>query len=98
MIKIESDRDIWPGREQRGQDIERNHAFCSVLLAMAGHNLRQPLQVILRNHDRVVLRRSFSRFSSNSVIPRLCGQNPCAQSRNPMDMIFQGMSISVFHA
>ena len=48
--------ETWPGHEQRGQDIERNHAFCSVLLAMAGHDLRQSLQVILRNHDRLVQR------------------------------------------
>jgi hypothetical protein len=33
-----------------------------------------------------------------SVIPDLIDQNPCAHRRNPMDMIFQGRSMSVFQA
>lgn len=32
------------------------------------------------------------------VIPRFIDQNPSAQSRRPMDMIFHGRSTSCFHA
>ena len=32
------------------------------------------------------------------LIPDLIDQNPCAHRRNPMDMIFQGRSMSVFQA
>ena len=32
------------------------------------------------------------------VIPRLSNQNLCAQSRSPMDIIFQGWSVSLFQA
>jgi hypothetical protein len=32
------------------------------------------------------------------IIPRLCDQNSCAQSRIPMDMMRQGWSRSLFHA
>jgi hypothetical protein len=32
------------------------------------------------------------------LIPTLVDQNPCTQSRNPMDMILQGWSASLFHA
>jgi nitrogen fixation/metabolism regulation signal transduction histidine kinase len=34
----------------------------------------------------------------HGIIPRLIDQNPCAHWRNPMDMIFQGRSTSVFQA
>ena len=33
-----------------------------------------------------------------SLIPILSDQNPCAHWRNPMDMIRQGWSMSLFHA
>jgi hypothetical protein len=33
-----------------------------------------------------------------NLIPDLIDQNPCAHRRNPMDMIFQGRSMSVFQA
>lgn len=32
------------------------------------------------------------------LIPNLVDQNPCAQSRRPMDMIVQGWSTGLFHA
>jgi uncharacterized membrane protein YeiB len=32
------------------------------------------------------------------LIPTLIDQNPWAQARSPMDMIFQGCSISLFQA
>src|ERR1700682_1717997 len=35
---------------------------------------------------------------TEKVIPRLIDQNRCAHWRNPMDMIFQGRSMSVFQA
>lgn len=34
----------------------------------------------------------------NRLIPTSANQNRCAQSRIPIDMIFQGWSISLFHA
>jgi len=33
-----------------------------------------------------------------ALIPRFIDQNPCAQSRRPMDMIFHGRSTSCFQA
>jgi signal transduction histidine kinase len=47
---------VRPEHGQRGVDIDRSAAFCAVLLAMAGHDLRQPLQVIMNNHTRLVNR------------------------------------------
>jgi hypothetical protein len=40
------------------------------------------------------------RFEINGghLIPHLIDQNPCAHWRNPIDMIFQGRSTSVFQA
>jgi hypothetical protein len=39
-----------------------------------------------------------STVASARFIPRLIDQNRCAHWRNPMDMIFQGRSMSVFQA
>lgn len=38
------------------------------------------------------------RRAVSDLIPDLIDQNPCAHRRNPMDMIFQGRSMSVFQA
>jgi translocation and assembly module TamA len=36
--------------------------------------------------------------ASVGIIPTLADQNPCAQSRNPRDMMRHGCSTSLFHA
>jgi hypothetical protein len=36
--------------------------------------------------------------ASLGLIPSPIDQNPCAQSRRPMDMMRQGWSMSLFHA
>ena len=36
--------------------------------------------------------------AKQQLIPHLIDQNPCAHWRNPMDMIFQGRSTSMFQA
>ena len=38
------------------------------------------------------------RISPIELIPGPINQNPCAQWRNPMDIILQGWSTSLFHA
>jgi hypothetical protein len=46
-------------------------------------------------------RRHFRQRSAEwfrQLIPNLSDKNRCAQSRRPMDMIFQGISTSLFHA
>ncbi len=37
-------------------------------------------------------------IAKQTLIPRLADQNPCAQSRSPMDMIRHGWSMSLFQA
>ena len=39
-----------------------------------------------------------SEDAAKQLIPSPVDQNPCAHSRNPMDMIRQGWSTSLFHA
>ena len=48
--------------------------------------------------DLLVREEIQSIFGRRSFIPDLIDQNPCAHRRNPMDMIFQGRSMSVFQA
>ena len=42
--------------------------------------------------------RGASRRSRQAVIPNPADQNPCAQSRSPMDMMRHGWSVSLFQA
>jgi hypothetical protein len=49
--------------------------------------------------DAITLQgRGTALLTSRGLIPRLIDQNRCAHWRNPMDMIFQGRSMSVFQA
>ena len=48
--------------------------------------------------DETELRRQRAIEGLTEFIPDLIDQNPCAHRRNPMDMIFQGRSMSVFQA
>jgi hypothetical protein len=44
------------------------------------------------------VRASGAQLSSTRLIPSLIDQNPCAQSRSPMDMMRHGWSVSLFQA
>jgi hypothetical protein len=37
-------------------------------------------------------------YCKYGIIPSLGDQNPCAQSRRPIDMMVHGCSVSLFHA
>ena len=41
---------------------------------------------------------TLSQTAPQGVIPASINQNPCAHFRRPMDMIFQGWSMSLFQA
>jgi hypothetical protein len=57
-----------------------------------------PLTALLA-FERAATQLSFRRAARDlALIPDLIDQNPCAHRRNPMDMIFQGRSMSVFQA
>src|SRR5438477_11551147 len=58
--------------------------------ALAGYTDARPLVVLISD--------SISKEAVGGLIPNPTDQNRCAQSRNPIDMIVQGWSTSLFQA
>lgn len=58
-------------------------------------NIRARLQIEARKRDLAMY---LGIEVDDALIPRLFNQNPCAQSRSPMDTILHGRSVSFFQA
>ena len=56
------------------------------------------LFILLRRDERSGINRIHRLYREEGLIPHLIDQNSCAHWRSPMDMIFQGRSMSVFQA
>jgi two-component system, OmpR family, phosphate regulon sensor histidine kinase PhoR len=71
------------------RDLQRNSDFLAALLAMAGHDLRQPLQVIMGAHARLAHRLTTGR--EHEYVVR--GQRGVAQLRDQLDLLVHALRL-----
>ncbi|WP_348983926.1 DDE-type integrase/transposase/recombinase [Methylosinus sp. C49] len=78
--------------------IEQDHRSIKLRLGpMLGFKRFRHVAIAIAGVELMHLIRK-GRFALSRFIPILTDQNPCAQSRNPMDMMRHGWSMSLFQA
>jgi hypothetical protein len=80
-------------------NVKASHARSPVLF-LYYHAIELYLKAFLRGNGHSAKELRGKKFGHKicCLIPHLIDQNPCAHWRNPMDMIFQGRSTSMFQA